>query len=394
MMMACAKTSPSGSFSPRAQEELVVPLTTVSDPTPARLRGMSNLFFEPLTAALRDSVRTSTTWTDVSSDLLVDARQVAPVRVLRYRVAGDTSWRFTVDSVGDLDFTRAPILSFARRGPLQVAALDLAVRTQAGIVRRVPYEVLRSDDGYTYGRIAEYRTGQIELNGQRFAVRVSNAGRSQPVFDFEGGANILVDLDGDGTLSDRATVSVGGRPASAEQVRGGTVFELNGGLYQLASLDAAGTELRLRPASRKGAVGINLKAPDVRARRLNGSEFRLSKQRGKVVLISFWATDCVPSASVRAPLNELVTKYGTSFVWAAVAKDTSRAEIDVYLKKSPMLGEVLQSDTATWRTYNPDVATPVFAIVDAKGVLRFRAVGALSIEAIRAKLDELLGSAR
>ena len=55
---------------------------------------------------------------------------------------------------------------------------------------------------------------------------------------------------------------------------------------------------------------------------------------------------------------------------------------------------MLQSDTATWRNYNPDTATPVFAVVDAKGVLRFRAVGALSMDANRAKLEELLGAAR
>lgn len=379
---------------PGAGVELVVPLTTVADPTPAQGRGMTNLFFEPLSAALRDSVRTPSAWTDLGTDLLVGARQVAPVRALRFRVAGDTAWRFSVDTVGDLDFTTAPILSFVRRGRLQVAELDLAVRAPGGATRRVPYEVLRSDDGYTYGRIAEYRTGLIELNGKRIPLRVSSVSRGHPLFDLVGGTTFLVDLDGDGTLSDRATVTVAGRPASAEQVRGGTAFELNDTFYQLAAIDPSGSELRIRPAPGKGAVGVNLPATEVKARRMDGREFRLSKQRGKVVLLTFWATDCAPSASVRAPLNALTTTYGPELIWAAMAKDTSLVEINAYLKKAPMLGTVLQSEATTWLKYNPDGATPVFAIVDAKGLLRFHATGASSIAAVTAKLDELLGSKR
>ena len=148
---------------------------------------------------------------------------------------------------------------------------------------------------------------------------------------------------------------------------------------------------RLRERSAKGAVGFNLRAPMVRARQLDGSEFRLSKQRGKVVLLYFWPTDCAPSASARPGLNEVVSTYGSAVVWAARAKDTSRADIDTLLKKAPMSGVVLYSDASSCRVYNPDVATPVFIIIDAKGVVRFCATGALSIDAVRAKLRELLG---
>ncbi|MFN9795481.1 MAG: TlpA family protein disulfide reductase [Gemmatimonas sp.] len=374
-----------------APRDLTVSLSAVGDPSPAQGRGMSNLFYRPSAPAWRDSIRTPAGWTAIETDELISARQVTPIRVLRFRASGDTAWRFIVDTAGSLDFTRVPELSFVRQGKVQVASLNLTLRSASNVIRRVPFEVLRSDDGYTYGRIAEYRAGQIEIDGKIYGVRVRNTSRDRPLFDLDGSATVLVDLDGDGVLAERASVTVGGRPASAEQVRAGSAFELNGRLYELASIDPLGAFLRLRERSAKGAVGLNLPAPEVRARQFDGSEFRLSQQRGKVVLLSFWATDCGPSASVRPALNEAVSTYGSALVWAAMAKDTSRADIDAFLKKSPMAGVVLQPDETTWQNYDPDVATPVFAIIDAKGVLRFRATGALSIDAVRAKLRELLG---
>ena len=352
---------------------------------------MSNLFYQPSAPAWRDSIRVPAGWTDIETDELISARQVTPIRVLRFRAAGDTAWRFVVDTAGSLDFTQAPVLTFVRQGTVQVASLNLTLRSASTVLRRMPFEVLRSDDGYTYGRIAEYRAGQIEIDGKNFGVRVRNISRGRPLFDLDGSAVVLVDLDGDGVVAERASVTVGGRPASAEQVGAGSAFSLNGRLYELASIDPLGSFLRLRERSAKGAVGLDLPAPEVHARQLDGADFRLSKQRGKVVLLSFWATDCAPSASVRPALNEVVSTYGSAVVWAAMAKDTSRADIDTFLNKTPMSGVVLHSDASTWRVYNPDVATPVFIIIDAKGVVRFRATGALSIDAVRAKLRELLG---
>lgn len=390
--LACALPQAVGRTPVRQRAELVVKLTTVADPAPS-VRGMTNLFFEPPSAALKDSMRTPTTWTDLGTDLLVRETQVAPVRALRFRLAGDTAWRFAVDTVGDLDFTKAPVLGFVRRGPFLAADLDLTVRAPGGGTRRAPYEFLRSNDGYTYGRIADYRTGHIEVNGQRVLVQIRNGSRGTPLFGLDV-ATILIDLDGDGTLSERASVTVGGRPVSAEQVRGGATFDLQGTLYRMTSLDAAGTELRLQAVSRKSATGVNFAAPELRARVLGGDEFRLSKQKGKLVLITFWATNCEYSAAVRAPLNDLASKHGKEIVWVAMAKDTSRADIETYLMKSPMQGVILLPDSLAWQAYNPEGATPTFAIVDAKGVLRFQASGTSTMPAVSAKVDELLRTRR
>ena len=120
--------------------------------------------------------------------------------------------------------------------------------------------------------------------------------------------------------------------------------------------------------------------------------FRLSQQVGKVVLIEFWATDCKYSEQVRVVANELVAKYGSNYVWVAIAKDTSRRDIELHLAKYPMHGIVTMPDLAAWATYDPAGATPTFVVVDQRGIVRFRAEGASAIDVVTAKLDELLAS--
>ena len=48
------------------------------------------------------------------------------------------------------------------------------------------------------------------------------------------------------------------------------------------------------------------------------------------------------------------------------------------------------SDSAAWATYNPTGVTPLFVVVDQSGVIRFRAMGASAMDAVTAKVKELL----
>ena len=153
-----------------------------------------------------------------------------------------------------------------------VANFELTVRSVTGSHRRVPYQLLRSDD-YTYGRIADYRTGVLRVDGRAYGVQVRNQSRGYPFYAPNTGTVFLIDLNADGTFDETASLTVGGRPMAAE-----------------------------------------------------------------LVLISFWATDCAYSERVRSAANDLVAKYGSHYVWVAVAKDTSRADINAYLTKSPMRG--------------------------------------------------------
>ena len=50
-------------------------------------------------------------------------------------------------------------------------------------------------------------------------------------------------------------------------------------------------------------------APDFTLRTLDGQKLRLGEQRGRVVLVNFWATWCGPCRQEMPHLNRLYEKY-------------------------------------------------------------------------------------
>jgi peroxiredoxin len=75
-------------------------------------------------------------------------------------------------------------------------------------------------------------------------------------------------------------------------------------LIALAMLAAAGA------ANAKATP--NAQAPDFTLRQLNGPNLRLGEQRGRVVLVNFWATWCGPCRVELPHLSRLHDKYRSS----------------------------------------------------------------------------------
>ena len=61
-----------------------------------------------------------------------------------------------------------------------------------------------------------------------------------------------------------------------------------------------------------GAVAPATAAPDFTLRTMGGPNLRLQEQRGRVVLINFWATWCGPCRQEMPHLNRLYEKYRAS----------------------------------------------------------------------------------
>jgi peroxiredoxin len=68
-------------------------------------------------------------------------------------------------------------------------------------------------------------------------------------------------------------------------------------------------------------------APDFTLRTMDGKNLRLQEQRGRVVMINFWATWCAPCRQEMPHLSKLYDKYrGSGFELLAVNVDEEQAK--------------------------------------------------------------------
>ena len=141
---------------------------------------------------------------------------------------------------------------------------------------------------------------------------------------------------------------------------------------QVLALGASGTALALGLPAVQAAVPAASPAPDFTLRTLDGPNLRLLEQRGKVVLLNFWATWCGPCREEMPQLNKLYEKYrpsGFTLLGVNVDEDSRNAagiagQLGV---KFPVL---LDSDKRVSKLYDLS-AMPSTVLIDRDGRVRF-----------------------
>jgi thiol-disulfide isomerase/thioredoxin len=350
--------------------------------------GLTNIFFAPPSPEIQRVMRTGEGWTGIQIADVVMGEGLRTIYAARFKMPGSDQTHYVVDTAGNLDFAHAQPLTFEPHPHILVAHLDLDVRTTRGAHRRIPYEVRVSDDGYTYARITEYLTGRMRVDGKDYAVKIRSAYRNEPFYSPGPGTVFLIDLDGDGQIAEKPSVTRDGAPAAAEQVMARTPFMLGKQAWEVADLDSMGSRLVVRRTKTRVAAVESFKAPPLVARTLSGRSYRLS-DHSDVVLVEFWSVSCGFCEKARPAANELAAAERGTFTWLAVARETDRVEIERFLAAHPMSATVALYDSAAWTTYNPIGVTPLFLVVDKKGVIRFRGAGASAIDAVAAEVKML-----
>ena len=107
---------------------------------------------------------------------------------------------------------------------------------------------------------------------------------------------------------------------------------------------------------------------------IEGRNFTLTDQKGKVVLINFWATWCVPCIQEMPFLKKLHEKYkekGLTILAVSIDDDSRKVrpfatknELDFLVAHSPTLGEQLKAKPI-----------PTSLFIDKRGNLRYRKIG-------------------
>ncbi len=124
------------------------------------------------------------------------------------------------------------------------------------------------------------------------------------------------------------------------------------------------------------AVSTDRAAPDFTLRSLDGPNLRLQEQRGRVVLVNFWATWCGPCRQEMPHLNRLYEKYrAAGFTLLGVnIDDDARNAAGLSTKLGLKFPVLLDTDKKVSHLY--DLATmPSTVLIDRDGRVRFIHLG-------------------
>lgn len=122
-------------------------------------------------------------------------------------------------------------------------------------------------------------------------------------------------------------------------------------------------------------TGIGQMAKDFTVPLTTGELFTLSEQRGKVVIVDFWATSCPPCVEEMPKLRELyLSKREEGLDIISIGLDDNKEKLDTFLAENPMPWKTVFSG----KGWGDDIAKlyrvtwiPSIWLVDKKGILRY-----------------------
>ncbi len=120
------------------------------------------------------------------------------------------------------------------------------------------------------------------------------------------------------------------------------------------------------------AIAPSAAAPDFTLRTMSGPNVRLAEQRGRVVMVNFWATWCGPCRQEMPQLDRLYQKYKSSgFVLLGVnVDDDTRKAAEVAGKLGVSFPVLLDTDKAVSKLYELSTM-PSTVIIDRDGMVRY-----------------------
>ncbi len=136
-------------------------------------------------------------------------------------------------------------------------------------------------------------------------------------------------------------------------------------------------------------------APDLTATTLDGKEFSLADQRGKVVVLNVWASWCAPCRAEAPALAEVYEETDRDEVeFVGLATRDSEATAAAFVRKNGLdYPQILDTDGSLqllFRDTLPPQAIPSTIVIDQSGRVAGRALGEVSASTLRGLIEPLL----
>lgn len=132
-------------------------------------------------------------------------------------------------------------------------------------------------------------------------------------------------------------------------------------------------------------------APDFTLPQLNGQPLTLSSYRGKVVLLDFWATWCVPCREETPRLVELQQKYGDRGLQViGISMDDSSDPVPGFYQQFHMNYPVVMGTAKTGEDYGGVLGLPIAFVIGRDGLIRDKHIGATPAAVFEKDVQQLL----
>ncbi len=127
---------------------------------------------------------------------------------------------------------------------------------------------------------------------------------------------------------------------------------------------------------------------------LNANRQTLEQYRGRIVVLNFWATWCVPCREEMPLLVDLQKRYasrGVVVVGASADDESTQARIEPFVEELGITFPIwIGANTADMERLGLGAALPATAIIDKEGRIIFRIIGPLKRKALARRIDHLL----
>ncbi len=123
----------------------------------------------------------------------------------------------------------------------------------------------------------------------------------------------------------------------------------------------------LDTAPQVGKLAPSFELPDV-----NGKKVTLSEYKGKVILINFWATWCVPCKAEMPSLNNLFLAFkNDGFIVLSISVDSSEKPVQSFLKDKAISFPVLMDkEQEVYFDLYGVLGLPTSFLIDRDGIVR------------------------